>query len=442
MPVDEARLAVSRAFTAVVRGGAYAPQAAKREFSALDIQQRRFALKLLNETLDQIYYLDYCLANFANYETTADGLVDILRLGACQICFLDSVPDHAALDSTVELAKARGFERQAGFVNGVLRNFLRRRAKIVLPDKGKDPEGYLSARYSWPKWMTHMFVQQLGVEAAEGFMSYRPDHHMTIRANPLKGAATQKVLERLEKAGVPCRLGELVPEAIQILSADNLAATPLFQKGYIAIQGEGSQLISRLCAETAGKGATILDACAAPGGKTAAVAAYLDGACTLTAWDIHEHRVELIRQTLNRLGVEAQIELHDAGLPDDRRFDMVLVDAPCSGLGIAYNSPDIKIQRKQREMDELIAIQRRILTNAAEMVKEGGHLLYSTCTVSRRENENNVSWLLEHDKTLEAVPLREVLPDLPAEEGSHMLQLLPHVHHAEGFFMALMRKRP
>lgn len=441
MPIDQARSAIAKAFTAVVRGGAYSAQAAKREFGRLDTQQRRFALKLLNETLDRIYFIDYCLEGLIDISATADALMDILRLGVCQLYFMDSVPDHAAIDSTVELTKAQGFERQAGFVNGVLRNVLRNKDTLRLPAKVPDFDRYLAIKYSWPLWMAHMFYKQLGPADAESFMAYRPDFHMTIRPNALKGLKAGQLEKVLTKAGVAFEHGALVEDAFKIKSADNLASSPLFQKGLIAIQGEGSQLVAKLCANAAGKGSDILDACAAPGGKTAAVASNLDGDCRMTAWDVHEHRLELIRQTCQRLGAEVQIELHDAGLKDDRQFDMVLVDAPCSGLGVAYNSPDIKIQRKQRELDSVVALQRRILHNVAALVRPGGHLLYSTCTISKQENENNIGWFLREHKNFSGRTLRDYLPPEVAGEG-HMLQLLPHKCNAEGFFMALLRKTP
>lgn len=439
MAVDAARLATFKAYTAVVRGGAYSGQAARREFMNLDAQGRRFAMKLLGEALDRLVFIDYVLDGRVDYERTDHALIDMVRLGVCQIYFLDSVPDHAAIDTTVELAREKGFERQTGFINGVLRNVLRARERLSLPEREQDPARYLSVKHAWPQWMAYMFIKQLGFDDAEGFMAYRPTHHMTLRPNGLKGVDAAGLSKALDAAGATYTRGKIIKDAFLMEKVDKLTSSNVFTQGGTTVQGEGSQIVSWVCAQVAGPGAHILDACAAPGGKSAAIAHYLNGECHLDAWDIHEHRLELIRQTFARLGVKGAIELHDAGLSKGGQFDVVLVDAPCSGLGIAYNSPDIKLQRKQKDMDGLIALQRRILKNCVALVKPGGALLYSTCTVSQRENEDNVAWLLEQNRGLKPLGLDAYLPQ-GVSAGGHCLQLLPHVHETEGFFMALMRK--
>lgn len=451
MPVDNARTAAWEALNDVLLKRAYADHAAKERFKALEAQDTRFARKLLYETLDKLIAIDSVVLPCLDVRLTPDRVLNAIRLGACQLLYMDAVPDFAAVDSSIELIKQDGFMTRAGLVNAVLRNIIKDGKKPKVPDRAADPAGHLSVKYSWPRFVAELWLRERPKEA-EALLAWEPRFHAAVRANALAGYSAGELEEHLKNAGVEYERGALVPEAFHIRRNADITKSGLFTTGKVAIQGEASQLVSLTAAKAAGTGAVILDACAAPGGKSACIASALGGDCAITSWDVHPHRVEMMKETFARLHVSsAAPELHDARFSDPRQFDLALVDAPCSGLGVAWGNPDIKVSRRPEDIPPMTVAQRKILHNAAKCVRVGGRLLYSTCTINRAENENIVNGFLKLNRDFRAANLAELLPEslrdraekadfTGAGDAACMVQLLPPLDGCEGFFLALLQR--
>jgi len=335
--------------------------------------------------------------------------------------------DHAAADQSVKLIKEMGKPALSGFVNGVMRSVIREKAKHTLPT-GKDPRS-LSVRYSTPLWIVERFCARYGEEIAEGILSYNPQG-LSIRLR-----------EGAELSGIP---GRFCAEVVRVTddSLGDVAAHPLFEAGLITVQSEASALVAKIADPQ--KGEKVLDTCAAPGGKTAAMGNRM-GEGELVAWDIHPHRVELIEKTCERMGVKVKAEAHDAAefLPEyENKFDLVLIDAPCSGLGVS-GKPDLRLNKKESDIDELSALQKRILACCARYVRPGGRLVYSTCTISYAENEQVVEDFLKENPDFIPDDITPYLPDDfdKARAAKGRVQLLPPVDGIEGFFIARMVRR-
>ena len=440
MAVDNARKAAYAALNDVLIKRAYADLAAKERFRDLPERDGRFARKLLYQTLDKLFAIDWALEPHLDAAATPERVRNALRLGVCQLLYFDAVPDFAALDTTVELVREDGFASHAALTNAVLRNVQRAGRDIPLPDRETDPVGYLSVTTSWPRFVVELWQKEQPA-VAEALLNWEPPYRLTVRPNGLAGGTAEELEQFLQASGWEYSRGSLAADSFGVKGAADLTAWPLFAAGKVTAQGEASQFVSRVAAAIAGPGAEILDACAAPGGKTALMADALGGDCAITAWDVHLHRVNLMKQTFQRLQVPAQAELHDARFADQRRFDFVLVDAPCSGLGVAWSSPDIKVSRRPEDIRSLAATQKKILRNTAECVKVGGHLLYSTCTICQAENEKILRDFLRLERAFRPADLAAHLPEgLRPRVKDGMLQLLPPVDGVEGFFLGLLTR--
>jgi 16S rRNA (cytosine967-C5)-methyltransferase len=442
MPVDNGRTAAWEALNDVLVKRAYADLAAKDRFKALETRDARFARKLLYQTLDKLFAIDSAITPWLDMKQTPDRVLNALRIGVCQLLYMNSVPDFAALDSTVELVKQDGFVTRAGLVNAVLRNVIKEGKQPILPDRETDLAGHLSILYSWPRFVVEMWLKEQP-QHAEALLAWEPRFHANMRANSLAGGSVAELEEYLKTNAIEYEQGKLVPGAFRIRGNADMTRWEQFTSGKVTMQGEASQLVSQIAAKAAGKGAAILDACAAPGGKSACIASELDGDCAITSWDVHPHRIGLMKETFARLHVTtADAELHDARFADPRRFDLAMVDAPCSGLGVAWGSPDIKVSRRQEDIAPMTVIQKKILNNAGDCVRVGGKLLYSTCTINKAENENVIAGFLKLERAFRPADLAQYLPESlkGRVENGCMLQLLPPLDGAEGFFMAMLQR--
>ncbi len=442
MPVDKGRLAAWEALNDVLLKRTFADLAAKSHFKGLDAREARFARKLLYQTLDKLIAIDSALLPWIDVKQTPDKVLNVLRLGACQLMYMNAVPDFAVLDSAVEMVKQDGFMTRSGLVNAVLRNVIKEGKQPRLPDREADPAGYLSVKYSWPRFVVELWLKEQP-RYAEALLAWEPRFHATARANPLTGGSASELEDFLKAQEIEYEQGSLVPGAFRIRGGANATDWEVFQQGKVTLQGEASQLVAQIAAKAAGPGASILDACAAPGGKSASIAGYLNNDCSITAWDVHPHRVTLMKETFARLKVtSAAAEPHDARFSDPRLFDLVLVDAPCSGLGVAWNSPDIKVTRRPENIVTLAVTQKKILNSVADSVKVGGKLLYSTCTIARAENQAMIEGFLKLARSFKPADISQYLPDSlkGRVENGCMVQLLPPEDGCEGFFVALLQK--
>jgi len=401
-----------------------------KEMSAED---RRFAVALVSTAIENLYRIDYIIAQFSHAKRMHGVIRNILRLGVCQLMYFESVPVSAAVNESVKLAEGVGKRQLKGFVNAILRNVANNAGNMAYPAREGDFAEYLHIMYSYPKWLCERYIEDYGKEFAEEMLGYHGDPSLTcVRQNRLR---QREPLSQFEP-------GRYLDDAWYIRNAAGIERMPLYREGRIAVQGEASMI----CVRAAGIRAAdeVLDVCAAPGGKSAYAAQIaVDG--HVVARDIHGHRVKLIKETLARLGVEnARAEARDAAVPDEAgrgAYDVVLVDAPCSALGLLYRKPDIKIRKEADDISSLAALQRQILDASAGCVKPGGTLLYSTCTISRSENGDNARWFLERHRDFVPCDLKNELPEaLMHRAEGNMLQLFPHIDGIDGFFIARFKR--
>ncbi len=396
-------------------------------------EDRRFITALANTAIENLYRVDYVIDQFVTAKRVHTVIKNILRLGVCQLMFFESVPTSAAVNESVKLAEQNGKKQLKGFVNATLRNIAQNLGSVEYPDEKTDLIGYLHTMYSYPEWLCEKYVKDYGAEQAEAICGYVGRAGTCVRLNEIRRK------EPLQGYGP----GLYCEDAYYIKHADNIENMPLFKSGEITVQGEASMV----CVRAAGirKMDHVLDACAAPGGKSVYAAQFAREG-SVTALDIHEHRVGLIRNTAERLGAKNVTAVcADASqfVPEyAMKFDVVLVDAPCSALGLLYRKPDIKILKSAEDIPKLVELQKAILSNCARYVKKGGTLLYSTCTIDRQENGGNIRWFLNNCGGFEPADFKNDIPEaLMARSNGSELQLFPHIDRIDGFYMSRLRKK-
>ena len=415
--------------------------------SAMDAREKGLLTELVYGILRLRGRLDFALGLFSRqplHKLETDALL-LLRLGAYQLLQLDRVPDHAAVHATVELAHQVGMGRVAGLVNGTLRTLVRQMATIAWPTPDK-PSAYLQHVCSLPKWLAkallHQFPNAESQALAEALVQAPPQ---VLRVNTLK-TDRQSYLAALAEAGHSARPCHYAAEGI-ILEQRSSQPLPGDREGLYQVQDEASILIAHLL--EAKPGDRILDACAAPGGKTTHLAALTGNQAKILALDKHPQRVEMIEQGGARLGCRG-IETRCCDLTvaptclAPEPFDRILVDAPCSGLGVLRRNPECRWSRKPADMKELAALQTTILNHVVPLLRPGGHLLYSVCTFTEAETDAVVRQLLATHPAMALENLRTLMPrewaELFTENGC--LRTLPHRHDGmDAFFAARFVKK-
>ena len=430
--------------TDVREKGAYASLALGERLRAahLSPEDRRLATGLVYGTLENQLQIDYALDRLMDHPTREPVQRDILRMGAYQILFLDRVPDSAAVDEAVKLTRAMGMEAACGFINAVLRNLSRGKDEIAWPDREADPVAYLSVMGSMPRWLVDKLVAAYGPEEAGRVILYREEEHpVCVRPN----------LARLTDAGFEALLHEkgwraergLAPHAWLIYGAGDLAADADYRAGRFSIQGQSSMLAAE--ALEARPGMKVLDACAAPGGKSAYLCEQMQLTGRVYAWELHEKRAQLLEGVRRRLGLDnLRISVRDAldFRPDlEGALDGVLLDAPCAGLGVLSQKPDIKLRLKEEDIPAIVDTQGRLIDTVCRYVRPGGALVYSTCSLLPEENADRVRAFLQAHPNFTLEPLPTSFPEeLRARQTPCGLQLLGCRDGVEGFFIARMRR--
>ena len=370
---------------------------------------------------------------------------NLLRVTFYQLLFLDKIPDYAAVNEAVELAKAHGGSKVAGFVNGVLRNFLRERDRTAALQSTSDwQEAALAIEYSHPQWLVEKWLNYFGRKETETLLKANNEiAPLVLRVNSRKGSR-EALLGLLLKNGVAAVTTRWSPAGIWVQSRSTVNQFPGFQEGLFQVQGEASQLVSYLVSPQ--KGERILDACAAPGGKTTHIAELLADTGELIALDKSERGIEKIRENVARLGLASlRTARSDVSRPLPAElcspYDRILVDAPCSGLGTLRSHPETKWHRDQSDIERLAHLQKNIINQVARHLKPGGVLVYSTCTLTNNENEHIVEEFLEHHKEFVLDDAASYLPEKARSlvRGNYFVTL-PHRHDTDGFFAARMRK--
>jgi len=370
---------------------------------------------------------------------------NLLRVTFYQLLFLDKIPDYAAVNEAVELAKAHGGSKVAGFVNGVLRSFLRERDRTAALQSTSDwQEAALAIEYSHPQWLVEKWLNYFGRKETETLLKANNEiAPLVLRVNSRKGSR-EALLGLLLKNGVAAVTTRWSPAGIWVQSRSTVNQLPGFQEGLFQVQGEASQLVSYLVSPQ--KGERILDACAAPGGKTTHIAELLADTGELIALDKSERGIEKIRENVARLGLASlRTARSDVSRPLPAElcspYDRILVDAPCSGLGTLRSHPETKWHRDQSDIERLAHLQKNIINQVARHLKPGGVLVYSTCTLTNNENEHIVEEFLEHHKEFVLDDAVSYLPEKARSlvRGNYFMTL-PHRHDTDGFFAARMRK--
>jgi 16S rRNA (cytosine967-C5)-methyltransferase len=366
----------------------------------------------------------------------------ILRIGLYQLTCLDRIPESAAVNESVNLAKLIT-PGTSGLINAVLRNYLRRRDTITFPDISTNPAAAIATRHSQPEWLVEQWIGQLGVNEARQLAeasSQQPP--LTLRVNTLCTTRDQ-LLKEFETHGIeaaPCRYS---PDGIAMTARHMVSTLPGFEAGLFAVQDEASQLAGRLLGAEPGE--RVWDACCAPGGKSCHIAQLMGDRGELIATDISRSKLTLVQDSLRRLGINsvstAVADLHRPDTFPDGCFDRILLDAPCSGLGVIRRNPEAKWRLFSGDITRLAAVQKTLLKNAADKLKPGGTLLYSTCSTSEAENEMVVEDFLLHHPGFVLENLSDLFPslsDLIAFYG--MFRVWPHRHGMDGFFAARIKR--
>lgn len=436
------------------RKGAYANLVLQKSTSNLALSARDAALltELVYGVLRRQNTLDWVIEQFSRRPVASMNYVvrHILRLGVYQLLFLERVPVSAACNESVELARIWGLGGLAGFVNGLLRNIARRRNEITYPDPGQDLARHISVKFSHPAWLVERWLQRFGRDETIALcMANNEPPPVVLRCNTLR-IEPEVLFQRLEQDGVAAQPSPLLPEALRVTPHVSLASLPSFQAGFFAVQDESSMLASLVLQPE--PGSVVIDACAGPGGKTAHLAQLMMNRGSLLAFDVHQHRLLLIDDACRRLGITiVSSRLQDmAEPPVDMlgKADYLLVDAPCSGLGVIRRRPDLRWKIREQDLAGHNAQQIRILNGASRCLKPGGVMLYSTCSTEPEENGEVVAAFLDSHSCWQAVDLAGLLPpsfridgdDLPMLKQGR-LQLLPQRHGTDGFFLAVMKFR-
>ncbi|NHM29744.1 16S rRNA (cytosine(967)-C(5))-methyltransferase RsmB [Neobacillus terrae] len=400
--------------------------------------------ELIYGTLQRKMTLDFYLKPFVkNSKKTERWVMNLLRLTLYQMVYLDRIPDRAAIHEAVEIAKKQGHKGIAGMVNGVMRSI--QREGLPSMDTISDPLDRLSIETSHPIWLVKRWDKQFGFEKTKEMCEQNLIAPMqTARVN-LTRISRDECLETLKEEGFEVEKSPVIPEAIRVLKG-NIASSRAFKWGMLTIQDESSMLVAYALGVTENE--HILDACAAPGGKSTHLAEKMDNTGEVVSLDLHLHKVKLIRDNAQRLGLgnirAITMDSRTAGERFEKEmFDRILLDAPCSGLGVMRRKPDIKYVKQEKDLTQLSSIQKDLLGTMAPLVKKGGYLVYSTCTVDEVENQNVVeSFLAEHPDFEGDSSFKERMPEAvqPLINGFD-LQILPQHIGSDGFYIACLRKK-
>ena len=399
----------------------------------LEPQDKRFCSMLYYGVIERKITLDYIISKYSKKPLNKLDLsiLNILRCGIYQLKYMDSVPDSAAINESVKLVKKYRLTSAAGFVNAVLRNFVRDNKEFSLP---KEKIARFSLEYSAPEWLVKKLLEEYDEESAisvlESSVLKAP---VTIRLNNII-ADEEKLIENM--GGIELKKSELIENCYEALSGD-VTATDAFKKGYFHVQDISSQL----CCMALGvkENEIVLDLCSAPGGKAFTIAELMNGTGTVYAFDMYENRVQLIKDGTERLYVKNIKAMSRNALEFDKNIplaDKILCDVPCSGLGVIRKKPEIKY-KNPKEFEGLTDIQYGILENAVKYLKVGGELVYSTCTLNRKENDDIIDRFLAKNNDYEGVSFLE---DYGEPFGSYKATIIPMHFNSDGFFISKIKK--
>ena len=434
-----ARAVAYRVVRRVTADAAWADRAfrAEAERAALDPRERAFAQQLAYGTVQRMRTLDHALAAASSrpLERVDPALLDALRTGAQQVLYLDGVPDHAGVEQTVELVKAEQ-PRAGGFANAVMRRVAREGRAAIDAIDDSTPQG-AALKHSHPDWVARLWWEQLGPDAARELMERdNQPPESALRANEL--VTTRDDLQG--QIDVPSHAAPGVPEGLVLDAPWDAHGSPLFAAGALIPQSRGSMTVARVLDPQPDE--DVLDMAAAPGAKTTHVAALMRGRGRVTAMELNPQRADALRDNVARMRApNVDVITGDGRDAPAGPYDRVLLDPPCSDLGTLQARPDVRWRKSPEQVRELVALQRELLDAGLERLKPGGVLVYSSCTISPAENEEQVELLLADRPDVERDDLSEDRPEVAHPSFRDYLQLLPHRDGADGFFIARLRRR-
>jgi 16S rRNA (cytosine967-C5)-methyltransferase len=443
MPISPARVAAFEVLLRVEQQNSYAAELLhSARYEAVSSSDHRLATELVMGVLRWRALLDKDIAERSSQKLARldPEVLTALRIGAYQLLFLDRVPERAAVHESVELVKRAKKRSAVAFTNAVLRKFAgtARARNHISGIAAATDSNELTDRAAHPPWLVERWVEQFGIEAAVQICTY--NQRVPETAVRVNGAAA----DELKKAGIQLAPGFLLTSACRVVSGD-ITSTPAIREGRATIQDEASQLVALLV----GKGASILDCCAAPGGKTRVLVERNPNA-NIVAVDLHAHRARLMRKLVTNANV--QIIAADIRKPPfTTLFDCVLADVPCSGTGTLARNPEIKWRLKPEDVADLQRRQLEILQSAMRRVADGGRLVYSTCSLEKEENAEVVEEAMASDRSFRLLNSEEELArlrsegELRLEDSSSLtsgpyLRTIPGVHPCDGFFAAILQK--
>ncbi|MGN0482679.1 MAG: 16S rRNA (cytosine(967)-C(5))-methyltransferase RsmB [Lachnospiraceae bacterium] len=391
------------------------------KYQYLPKQERKFITRVSEGTIENQIQIDYILNQFSKVKVKKMKPVirAILRSGVYQLKFMNSVPASAACNEAVKLAEKKGFRNLKGFVNGVLRSISRNLEQIEYPDEKKEPVKALSVAYSMPEWIILQWQKAYGEAQTKAILeAFQTERPTTIRVNTLR-IGPQELKSRLEKQGLNVKEDSEFNTCLYLSGYDTLTQIPEFEEGLFSVQDKSSMQVAQIADPNPGD--YCIDVCAAPGGKSMHVAEKLNQTGMVDARDLTEYKVELIEENMQRCQIEHMTaKVWDARILDTdcvEKADLVLADLPCSGLGVLGRKTDIRYRMSEEQEKELAALQREILNTVWQYVKLGGTLLYSTCTIDRMENEDNVEWFLQTHPEFTLEKMQQILPDSAGNDG-------------------------
>lgn len=405
---------------------------------SLRAEERASLTALLYTVTERKLTYDYYISSVAKRDKASIDIhtLNILRLGACQIVDMCSIPDFAAVNETVNLARGKG---ERAFVNAVLRKIalLKKTGELPLPDRAKNPARYLSVYYSFPLWLTKHFVSLLGEDGAEALLSRFNIHDSTDITVNTSVISREEYIRMLGDAGYSAEPSGISSVSVRIFGSCDPKRLPGFAEGLFFVQDTASAVAVLALAPKPGD--RIIDVCACPGGKSFASAAITENKAEILSLDLHESKLSLIESGAKRLGFSSiRIGSADAVIGKEElfgKFDKLICDAPCSGLGVLGKKPDIRY-RDEAGLSELPELQYKILDSSSRYLRQGGEMIYSTCTLNPMENEEVVRRFLDTHHDFSSVEFE--VGGLISTNG--MITLYPHINNTDGFFVAKLRK--
>jgi len=445
--IYSAREAALRALVRFEQDRAYLNLVLPALIKSLPDQEKSLATKLAGGTIQRLNTLDWVLQLYSKpaIDTFTPWVRNLLRISAFQLIFLDRVPSYAAVNEAVTLARRYGHRGVAGLTNALLRKLAAEAKNLPWPDPDRDPTKYLSLRYSYPTWLIRRIFKRYGFAETEKWcLANIEKPPLTVRVNRLR-ADPEDLAERLKTEQIEAVLSQTVPALLTIKSgASKLACSNSFKEGTLTIQGCSSALVAPLLSPQTGE--VIIDLCSAPGGKTTHLAELQQDRGVIYAVELHKSRAGMVEKAAARLGLKSIVpiqadgrEIGNLNLP---AADAILVDAPCSGLGVTRRLPEIKWRRSEKDLIIFQKLQLELLASAAGQLSLGGRLLYSVCTTEPEETVQVAEAFLAAHPHFLPQPLFPLLPQplQPLFSGSRTLTFLPHRHNLDGFFIALWQK--